>query len=206
MNREYGGVSYIYTFSYNAAGLLTKSVSTLDGDAYGSETYTYTSGKISKTTYVYANGEKGVNNIKYNAAGQITEFTIESGTPDDVKQYFEYDANGIMVKNGVSDLKNYKFFEVVYKPAGVAKSPEQLLAKYGLPYDVLVGLPWTASTGGEGSTYEFFFEDKGKLVSGITGKITAIKANTKGYITEMSDIDNRTKATLISKFTMTDCN
>ena len=213
MNREFDGSGsgnniskYVYTFTYDAAGLLTKSVWTLDGKADGSETYTYTSGKISKTTYVYANGDKGVNNIKYNAAGQITEFTIESGTPDDVKQYFEYDANGITVKNGVSDLKNYKFFEVVYKPVGVAKSPEQLLAKYGLPYDVFSGYGWSSAMGGEGSTYESFSDDNGKLVSDGTGKITAVKANTKGYITEMSDLDNTTKTTRISKFTMIDCN
>ena len=212
MNREYDGTGsgntskYVYTFTYDAAGLLTKSVWTLDGKADGSETYTYTSGKISKTTFVYINGDKGVNNIKFNAAGQMIEFTFEYGTPDDSKQYFEYDANGIMVKRGYSDLKNYKYFETVTKPVGVAKSPEQLLAKYGLPYDVLTGIPWAVAIGGEGSTSEVFFDDNGKLVSDGTGKTTAIKTNTKGYVTEDSDFDNTTKITSTQKFTMIDCN
>ncbi len=213
MSRELDGsgsgktAKYVYTFTYDAAGLLTKSVWTLDGKADGSETYTYTNGKISKTTFVYASGDKGVNNIKYNAAGQITEFTIEYGTPDDGKQYFEYDANGIMVKSGYSDLKNYKYFEYVVKAVGVAKSPEQLLANYGLPYDVLVGNPWTTNIGGEGSTYEIFYDDGGgKLVSDGTGKTTAIKTNTKGYITEVSELDNTTKTTTTGTFTMLDCN
>ena len=212
MSREFDGTGsgkiskLVYTFTYDAAGLLTKSVWTLDGKANGSETYVYTSGKISKATYAYANGSKGVNNIKYNAAGQMTEFTIETGTADDAKQYFEYDANGIMVKSGYSDLKNYKYFEYVVKPVGVAKSPEQLLANYGLPYDVLVGNPWASNIGGEGSTYEIFYDDDGKLVSDGTGKTTAVKTNTKGYVTEISDLDNTTKTTTTGKFTLTDCN
>ena len=197
---------YVYSFTYDAAGLIMKSVWTLDGKADGSETYTYTNGKISKTTFVYVGGDKGVNNIKYNTAGLMTEFTIETGTENDVKQYFEYDTNGILIKQGVSDLKNNKFFEVVIKPVGVSKSPEQLLAKYGLPYDVLVGNPWTAAVGGEGTIEETFYDDNGKLTSDGTSKTTVLKSNAKGYITEVSSLDNNTKATRTSTFTMLDCN
>ena len=213
MSREFDGSGsgkiskFVYTFTYDAAGLLTKSVWTLNGKADGSETYVYTSGKISKVSFIYVSGTKGTNNIKYNAAGQMTEFTIENGTADDGKQYFEYDASGIMVKSGYSDLKNYKYFEYVVKAVGVAKSPEQLLANYGLPYDVLVGNPWTTNIGGEGSTYEIFYDDgSGKLVSDGTGKTTAVKTNSKGYITEIYELDNTTKTTITGTFTMLDCN
>jgi YD repeat-containing protein len=213
MNREFDGsgsitiYKYVYSFTYDAAGLLTKSVWTLDGKANGSETYTYTSGKISKVNYTYADGSKGVNNLKYNAAGRITEFSIEAGDPDnDGKQYFEYDANGIMTKRGFADLKGNKFFEVVTKPTGVAKSPEALLDNNGLPYDVLTGYPWVAADGGVGTTYEVFFDDgSGKLVSGGIEKTTAIKTNTQGYLTESTSIDDAKQSTT-QRFTMVDCN
>lgn len=51
MSRDFDGSGseeirkYVYTFTYDNAGLLTKSVSTLNGKDNGSETYTYTSGK-----------------------------------------------------------------------------------------------------------------------------------------------------------------
>lgn len=86
MTREFDGSGsgaiskFVYTFTYDAAGLLTKSTWTLDGVADGTESYTYTGGKVSKVNYEYADGSKGVNNIKLDAAGNILEFSYE---PDD---------------------------------------------------------------------------------------------------------------------------
>jgi YD repeat-containing protein len=213
MTREFDGTGsgviskYVYTFMYDNASLLTKSTFTLDGKSNGTENYTYLSGKISKVSYAYADGSKGVNNIKYDAAGRIIEFTYETGDPDnDGKQYFEFDANGIMTKRGFADLKGNKYFEVVIKPVGVAKSPEALLANNGLPYDVLSGFSWQAAEGNVGTISEVFYADeKGKLVSDSKDKITNVKTNSQSYIIESTSTDDSNKAT-IQKFTLTDCN
>jgi hypothetical protein len=211
MSREFDGNGsgkidkYVYTFTYDAAGLLTKSAIKLEGKDFGTETYTYTSGKISKVTFAYTDGTKGVNNIKYNASGQLIEFTFETGDPDyDGKQYFEYDANSIMTKRGFADLKGNKLFEVVLKPVGVVKSPEALLASAGLPYDVLTGFQWQVAEGGVGTTSEVFYDDNGKLVSDGVGKITDSKTNSQGYLTENTYTDATTKNT--QRFTITGCN
>lgn len=212
MTREFDGTGsgtiskYVYTFTYDAAGLLTKSTFTLDGKANGTETYTYTNGKISKVSYAYTDGSKGINNIKYNTAGQITEFTFESGDPNiDGKQYFEYDANGIITKRGYADLQGNKFFEVVVKPFGLAKSPESLLANSGLPYDVLSGFSWQVAEGNTGTVSEVFYADaNGKLVSDGISKITDSKTNSQGYLIENTYTEGTTKST--QSFTLIDCN
>ena len=215
MNREFDGTGsgkisrYVYTFTYDAAGLLTKSVWTLDGKADGSETYTYTTGRVSKASSVYANGSKITNDIKYNAAGQITEFTYDDGKPANFfRQYLTYNTDGIITKFGYDDGKGDVFFEVVYKPVGKATSPEQLLTKGGLPYDVLTGFSWSVAVGGEGTTSESFSPDAktGKLVSDGTDRITAVKTNARGYLTEFTTLDNTTKTSSTQKFTLMDCN
>ena len=213
MTREFDGTGagdiskYVYSFTYDNAGLLTKSVYTLDGKANGSENYTYTNGKISKSSYTSADGSKGINNIKYDAAGRIAEFTYETGDPNaDGKQYFEYDINGIMTKRGYADLKGNKYFELVNKPVGMAKSPEALLANNGLPFDVLTGFSWQSADGNVGSVSEVYYADNdGKLVFDSKNKITNVKVNSQGYITESTSVDDANKAN-IQKFTLVDCN
>ncbi len=213
MQREFDGTGsgniskYVYTFIYDAAGLLIKSSIKLDGKDYGTETYSYSNGKISKSTYVNADGSQGINNLKYNTAGQITEFTFETGDPNyDGKQYFEYDANGIMTKRGFADLQGNKYFEVVIKPVGIAKSPEQLLANNGLPYDLLTGFSWQAADGNVGTVYEVYYADQdGKLVFDSQEKITDLKTNSQGYIIENTSTDAANKSNT-QRFTLTDCN
>lgn len=212
MTREFDGSGsgniskYVYTFTFDNAGLLTKSIWTLDGKADGSEIYTYTNGKISKVNFTYTDGTKGINNFKYDTAGRISEITYETGDPDtDGKQYFEYDANGIMMKRGYADAIGI-FFEVVIKPVGVAKSPEALLTNNGLPFDVLTGFPWQVAEGNVGTIAEVFYTDNtGKLVADSKDKITDVKVNAQGYITESTSTDAANKAT-IQKFTLVDCN
>ncbi|MFN8345971.1 MAG: hypothetical protein U0X91_13250 [Spirosomataceae bacterium] len=199
--------TYVYSFTYDASGLLIKSSIKLDGKDYGTETYTYYYSQISKVTYVNADGNKGTNNIKYNTAGQIIEFTYETGDPDsDGKQYFEYDANNIMTKRGFADLQGNKYFEVIIKPVGIVKSPEQLLVNNGLPFDVLSGFSWQVAEGNVGTTYESFFADQdGKSVSDGKEKITAVKTNTKGYLIENTSVDDNNKSNY-QQITLTDCN
>ncbi len=213
MVREFDGsgsgkiLKYVYTFTYDGSGLLSKSTWTLDGKADGSETYAYSNGKISKVSYVYVDGSKGTNNIKYDAASRITEFTYETGDPNfEGKNYYEYDANGIMTKRGFADLQGNKYFEVVIKPIGMAKSPETLLANNGLPYDVLTGFDWQIAEGNIGTVSEVFYADNdGKLVPDGKDKMTDVKVNAQGYIIESTSTDAANKSN-IQKFTLVDCN
>lgn len=214
MTREFDGdgsgtvSAYVYIFTYDGAGLLTKSTWTLDGTPDGSETYTYTNGRIAKVAYDYGGGNTGLNNIRYNASGQMIEFTFETGDPNtDGKQYFAYNAEGVMTKRGYADLQNNSFFEVIVKPMNTVKSPEALMAAHGLPYDVLTGIPWAVAYGGVSTTDETFQADPatGKLVSVGSGKTTAIETNTKGYLTKLTYVDQDGKSST-QQFTIMDCN
>jgi len=214
MTREFDGdgsgtvSAYVYTFTYDGADLLTKSSTTLDGKPYGTETYTHTNGRISKATYANVDGSKGSNSITYNTAGQITGFTYDTGNPAaDGKQYFEYNTDGVMTKRGFADLQGTVFFEIRVKPVAKVTSPEQLLTKHGLPYDVLTGFSWSIAEGDVGTTDEVFVLDDntGKLVSVGSDKTTAIKTNAKGYLTEITSVDD-TNASSTQTFTLTDCN
>jgi YD repeat-containing protein len=213
MTREFDGSGsgkiskYIYTFTYDNAGLLTKSTWTLAGVPNGSETYTYTAGKISKVSFKDVDGNAGTNNIKYDEAGRIVYFSAETGDPNyDIIQYFAYDANGIEIKKGVKGFDGSIYFEVITKPVGMAKSSEQLLSKYNLPYDVLTGYSWSANRGDVGTIYESFEPDNdGKLVSSGTEKVTAVKLDAKGFISEITSVDNA-KVSSTERFTLMNCN
>jgi YD repeat-containing protein len=214
MTREFdgsgsGAVSkFVYAFTYDAASLLTKSTITLDGAAYGTETYSYTNGKISKATWSNTDGSKGVNNIKLDASGNILEFSFE---PDDKSyhdvQYFEYDANGLTTKRGIKDATSgFVYFEYREKPTGMAKSPEQYLKAKGLPYDLLTGFSWSSNIGGEGSVGEAFVpNDNGVLVSDGIDKTTLVKKDAKGYVSEVA-YEYADKSVVKSIFTLSNCN
>ncbi len=213
MTREFDGSGsgkiskYVYTFTYDNVGLLTKSDWTLDGKANGSETYTYTAGKISKVSFKDVDGNAGTNNIKYDEAGRIIYFSIETGDPNnDIILYYTYDANGIQTKYGVKGSDGSIYFEVVTKPVGVAKSAEQLLSKYNLPYDVLTGYAWSVNRGDVGTIYEGFIPDaNGKLVSAGQEKVTVVKLDAKGYISEITSVDDA-KVSSTERFTLMNCN
>ena len=181
---------------------------TLDGVVYGTETYSYNNGKVTKATWNNADGTKGVNNIKLDAMGNIIEFSYE---PDDKSyhdiQYFEYDANGITTKRGVKDAATgFVYFEYREKPNGMAKSTEQYLKAKGLPYDVLTGFSWSSNIGTEGSTGEVFIPDEnGVLISDGVDKTTLIKKNAKGYVTDVT-YEYADKSVVKSIFTLSNCN
>jgi hypothetical protein len=198
---------YVYTFTYDNAGLLTNSTWTLDGKPNGSETYTYTSGKISKVSFKDVDGNAGTNNLKYDEAGRIIYYSIEVGDPNfDIIQYFTYDASGIQTKQGFKGFDGTVFYELVTKPVGIAKSPEQLLSKYNLPHDVLTGFSWSANRGDIGTVTEtFVIDNDGKLVSAGTNKVTAVKLDSKGFIAEMTSVDDA-KVSSTERFTLMNCN
>jgi hypothetical protein len=210
MKREYDGTglgntsTYVYTMSYNADGLLSKSSWTLNSIQNGVETYEYLNNQVSKATFEYTDGTKGVNKLKYNAEGRLVEAITEiAGSPEsDSKQYFEYNSAGILIKRGYADLKGNVFFEARETIVGSLKHPESLLIKAGLPYDILSGLPWQTTTGGIGSESDVFFpNDDGKLVSDGISKTTAFTINKKKYLTSISD-DYSPKPQV---FTMIEC-
>lgn len=213
MTREFDGSGagdiskYVYSFTFDNAGMLAKSVWTLNGKADGSEIYTYTNGKISKVNYTYADGSKGINNIKYDVAGNIIEFTYETGDPNsDAIQYFAYDTNNIQIKHGYKGFDGTIFFEVQTKPTGITKSSEQLLTKYGLPYDVLTGFSWASAQGDVGTIFEtFVLDNNDKLVSDGKEKLTSVKIDSKGYISESTSTDDN-GSNVTSKFILQDCN
>ena len=213
MSREFDGSGsgkiskFVYTFTYDNAGLLTKSTWTLAGIPNGSETYTYTAGKISKVSFKDVDGNAGTNNIKYDEAGRIIYFSIETGDPNsDLIQYFTYDSNGIQTKHGYKGFDGSIYFETVTKPVGVAKSAEQLLSKYNLPYDVLNGYSWSANRGNVGTIYESFAPDNnGKLVSSGMEKVTAVKLDARGFVAEMTSVDDA-KVSSTERFTLMNCN
>lgn len=213
MAREFDGSGsgkiskYVYTFTYDNAGVLTKSVWTLDGKDNGSETYTFTNGKISKVNFKGVDGSAGVNNVKYDDSGRISYFSIETGDPNsDLIQYFSYDSNGIQTKHEYKGFDGTVYFETVTKPVGVSKSCEQLLGKYNLPYDVLTGYSWAVNVGGVGTTIESFAPDaNAKLVSVETIKVTSVKVDSKGFISEAVSIDDA-KVSSTQRYTLINCN
>ena len=208
MTRIYGDQgTYVYTFTYYAAGLLNKSTWTLDNKDDGTETYTYTNGQITKVNYKYASWDQGVNNIKYDAAGNILEFSYE---PEDKSyhniQYFEYDADGVFTKHGYKDVGGSIYFEAIRNPTKSVKSPENYLKAHGLPYDVLTGFSWSTNMGGEGTTIESFnYDEKGTKTSAGVPKTKGIKLDSKGYLSEIT-YESADKTVTKSTFTLAGCN
>jgi YD repeat-containing protein len=210
MTRKFGGssgtdpiVEYVYKFTYDNAGLLIKSDWTIDGKPEDSETYSYLNGKIAKAKF-----GGGENNLKYDELGRISSVSLEVGDPNyDFIFYLVYDENGIIVKNTFKTLDGTVFYETITKPVGVVKSPEQLLSKYGLPYDVFVLSLWTANQGGVGTTYETYEQGiNGRLFLSGTTKVTDIKTDDKGYASEITTLDVDSNLSRTQRFTLVNCN
>lgn len=217
MTREFDGdgsgkvSKFVYTLTYDASGLLASSSITLDGVADSKEKYTYTNGKISRTDFEYADGSKGYNAIKFDTKGNLIEFTYQGSgnTDEDIRQYFEYDANNIMIKRGFSDMTgSTKFFEVVTtKVVGSVKLAESLLLNNGLPYDLLTGFGYGSMAGNVGTEFQAYGLDENGVFSAIPGiiKITDIKTNAKGYLTEDTVIDLADNSLSKETFGLMDC-
>lgn len=198
---------YVYTFTYDNVGRLTNSSWTVGGKADGTAQYTYDNGRIAKANVMYADGKTAISIIRYFVNGRTSEYTTESNRPNGSgKRYFEYDANGIIVKSGFSDLKGVRFFEVITKPVGQMKLPEQLLVKNGPPFDVLTGLPWQETIGGVGTTVDTYISNSstGQLVLAYTGTTTAVQTNTQGFLTDLT-VTDQDKKTYPQKYTLTNC-
>ena len=203
-----GGIQQsLYKFTYDNDGRLTNSSWTVDDKVDGTAHYAYVNGRIAGVNITYADGKTAIGVVRYFVNGRMSEYTIESGRPNGSgKRYFEYDANGIMVKSGFSDLKGIKFFEVVTKPVGQVRLPEQLLIKNGLPFDVLTGLPWQETIGGVGTVTSTYSSNSatGQLVLAYMGTTTAIQTNPQSFLTGFTSIDQIGK-THTETYTIVNC-
>jgi YD repeat-containing protein len=209
MDRDFvtgpGGISkFIFNFTYNSAGFLSSQNTTIDGAPFG---IIYTAGRVTRVNYTLADGSSGVNNITYNSRGLISATTDESGSPADSRQYFEYDAQGIMIKRGVADLAGNKFFEVITTPSGTAKSSEQLLLAGGIPFDVLTGMPWQITEGKAGTRFDVYAPNPmtGNLELVNTGETSNVTLNARGFILE-STSGSEEQGMITSIYTLTGCN
>ena len=198
---------YIYTFNYDNDGKLVTSAWTLGGKPDGSAQYTYDNGRIARVNVTYADGKTSISTIRYYVNSRISEFTITSDRVNESgRRYFEYDANGIITKTGFSDLKGLKYFEVITKPVGQVKLPNQLLVKNGLPFDVLTGYPWEETTGNVGTIADTYSANSntGQLGLAYTGTTTALQTNAQGFLTDLT-LTDQDKKTYPQKYTLTNC-
>jgi YD repeat-containing protein len=211
MDRDFvtgpGGINkFVFNFTYNSAGLLISQSTTIDGAPFGTAAFVYTAGRVTRVNYTLADASTGVNNITYNSRGLISATTDESGSPADSRQYFEYDALGIMIKRGVADLAGNKFFEIITTPSGFAKSSEQLLLAGGLPFDVLTGMPWQITEGKQGTRFDVYAPNPmtGNLELVNTAQTSNVTLNARGFILE-STSGSEEQGMITSIYTLTGC-
>lgn len=199
-------VMFLSMFSYDAAGKLTKTVYTVDGKPNSEDTYTYTDGRITRVNFNGPNSPTGINNLSYDASGHLIRYTVEVGGQVQYAQTYAYNADGVIIEQAVVSSQGNVLDRAVIKPVGNVKSPEQLLVKNGVPYLVPTGTPLSVAEGGVGTVTEFYSADPtGKLTLAGSQKVSAVKTNAQGYLTEytVTDGDGKNPTTLI--YTLTDC-
>jgi hypothetical protein len=202
----------LFTFTYDAAGLLIKSDINLDGAKYSTENYTYTNCLISKVSYKSEDGDAGTNKINYDSKGNLVEFTYQANDKSYFNvQSFEYDSQGLITKRSLKDQLDgpigLGFFEVRYENLKPEKSPEALLNSKGLPFDLLSGFSWQNYAPGVGSTAESFgLDEESELSSFGLNTITKIVKNGNGYVTEIESKDTGDDAISKAIFSLSNCN
>jgi Domain of unknown function (DUF5018) len=198
---------YLLTFTYNNLGLLISTLYVKNDEPIAKENYSYTGSKITKVTTIPTLGVASISSITYDEAGRISVFSISTGNANnDGIYYFEYDSNGLLINRRLTDKKNYVFWEFKIKPIGKVKPAESVLIKHGLPYDMFFYDFWTLEDGSIGTEVEFFNRNnQGRLVSEIKYKITDLKLNAQGFVTEMTIVDDK-KISYTTKYTFADCN
>ena len=196
----------ISTFSYDGAGLLTKTVYTIDGKLNSEETYTFTDGRITRASFSGPNSPTGLNNLSYDASGRLTRYTVEVGGTVQYVQNYTYNAGGVRTELSITDELGVVLARTVVRPVGSAKSPEQLLTRQGLPYLIPDGTPWAIAEGGIGTVFDYYSTGADdKLILQGSEKITAQKTNAKGYLIEqtLADLDGKNPYTIT--YTLADC-
>lgn len=199
-------VEVLSTFTYNQAGKLNKTVYTVNNALISQETYTYSDNHLTQTNFSGPNSPTGINNLGFDAAGRLTRYTVEVGGQLQYAQTYGYDQDGILTEEAAVDAQGNILYKVVTRPVGKVKSPDALLVKRGLPYLIPSGTPLVEAEGNIGTVKEYYGSDaSGKLTLQASQKITAVKTNPKGYLTEltMADLDGKNPITL--SYTLADC-
>lgn len=215
---QFGVVTLDYRFTYDASGRLEKTVGDELDDAGAilrtlNETYTWTNGHITRFTWENSDGLKGVNNLTYNAAGQLIGFTYESSPADpatDAKWTYTYDANGVLINRLVSSMDGQdKFFEakLTYSGGVIRKTAFSLLPQAGLPVDPILARQWEAVYPGNGAVLSYYEADTtGTLQLFAQGTIKDMTVNQSGIITGWSYEKITGDLPAPVRFTVTGCN
>lgn len=199
-------VLVISMFSYDATGKLAKTVYTVNGKPNSEETYTYTDGRITQVSFSGPNSPTGINNISYDAAGRFSRYTVEVAGNLQYTQTYTYNADGVLTEQLVTGPQGDVLYQTVVKPVGSAKSPDGLLIQKGLPYLLPTGTPLVMAEGGVGTVTEFYSADaSGKLVLVGSQKVSALKTNARGYLTEYTTTDGDGNYPTTGTYTLTDC-
>ena len=185
-----GIVSSDFIYTYDASGKLTKSTYKIlvNGNLVyeNSDTYTWESGKIIKSTY-----KDGENNIKYNAKGQMIEYTFETKADptSNSKWTYRYDSNNVLVQRTISSIDGkdvYFEFKLNYTSKEIVKTPLTYMAKVGLPFDVFYTRDWEVNIPKTDGTWEYYYPDAdGKLALKLKDTFKEIKLDSKGVVSQL---------------------
>jgi 5-hydroxyisourate hydrolase-like protein (transthyretin family) len=198
MVRKFDNATYDYRFTYDTEGRLSRSVVD-DLDSAGAkiatlnETYTWTNGRIARFNWEYTTGEKGVNNLTYNAAGQLIGFTTEYIPADpalDTKWAYTYDTNGVLVNRLITSLDGQTtLFEakLSYTTNQIIKTAFSLLPQAGLPVDPVLARQWEANYPKNDGVLSYYLPDStGKLELFAQGTLNNMIFNQSGIATGWS--------------------
>lgn len=188
--------TFDYKHTYDASGRLIQStIIELDekGEvvAEGIETYTWENGHIIRFNYQDDTDYKGVNNLTYNASGQLIGFTFEYNDPvNDSKWAYTYDANGVLTRRVLTSLDGTDLiFEarLTYTTTEIIKTAFSLMPKAGQPLDLSLGRPWETNYPKNDGTIAYYFPDAdGKPEVFAQGTLKDMTFNQSGIATRWS--------------------
>ena len=193
--RKFDGIAFDYKHTYDAQGLLSRSEFTNLDDAgkvvsENTETYTWVNGKL--VQFNYDGAFKGVNNLTYNASGQLIGFTVETENDpaNNSKWAYTYDNNGVLIRRLLTSLDGTEvIFEarLTYTTTEIIKTVFSLMPKSGMPVDPVLGRPWESSYPKNDGTISYFLPDStGKLELFGQGTLKDMTFNQSGIATGWS--------------------
>ena len=214
--RKFDGIGFDYRHTYDAQGLLTQSI-IIDLDSAGNKTnealekYIWTTGRITQFQWAYQSGFKGVNNLTYNASGQLIGLTAEyDGDPaGSVKWAYTYDNNGVVVRRLLTSLDGKDLiFEarLTYTTKEIVKTSFSLMAKAGQPVDPVLARPWETNYPKNDGVLAYYFPDaNGQPELFAKGTLKDMTFNQSGIATGWSYGDVTGDLTSPVRFTVAGC-
>lgn len=194
--RLFDDVGFDYQHTYDASGLLIQSIIT-DLDSAGRkideilEKYVWTNGRITQFQWASQSGLKGVNDLTYNAHGQLIGFTIEYNDypADNAKWTYTYDNNGVLTRRLLTTFTGDLIFEarLTYTTNEFVKTALSLMPKAGLPVDPLLSRPWESVYPKNDGTIAYYFPGaNGQPEVFAQGTLTDMTVNQSGIATSWS--------------------